>query len=72
MKKPHLDAAFFCSIAGRQARNDARNPIALKQKSQILWFRFAESRFDLYMQGGTIQSNKVERIKKSRHVAIFY
>ena len=45
-----------------QAKYDASNPDWKKiyghyrafQKEQILWFRFAESRFDQYMQGVTL------------------
>ena len=59
--KPVLDASFKAAmdLYGELAE---KNPDWKKiysdyrtfQKDQILWFRFAESRFDTYMQGVTL------------------
>ncbi len=59
--KPVLDASFKASME-LYAELAASNPDWKKiygdyrafQKDQILWFRFAESRFDQYMQGATL------------------
>jgi TRAP-type mannitol/chloroaromatic compound transport system substrate-binding protein len=59
--KPVLDASFKASMELYAELAD-KNPDWKKiysdyrafQKDQILWFRFAESRFDTYMQGVTL------------------